>query len=64
MSYTQSGITRMIDALESELGFKILVRSNKGVTITENGRQMLPAFREIVAAQRNAEELAAGGPRI
>ena len=58
MGYTQSGITRMIDTLERELGFKILVRSNKGVTLTENGKTMLPLFREIVLACRNAEELA------
>ena len=58
MGYTQSGITRMIDTLERELGFKILVRSNKGVALTENGKTMLPLFREIVLACRNAEELA------
>ena len=45
LGYTQSGITRMINALESELGFPLFVRQKKGVVLTENGKTMLPAIR-------------------
>jgi len=57
LGYTQPGITRMINTLEEELGFKLFVRTKKGVSVTGNGAIMIPAFREIVRAQRVAEEL-------
>ena len=57
LGYTQSGITRMINALESELGFSLFVRQKKGVVLTENGKSMLPAIRDIVRANRRAEEM-------
>jgi DNA-binding transcriptional LysR family regulator len=59
LGYTQSGITRMIRALEEELGFPILLRRKGGVELTENGKLMLPAFREIVRAEENAAQLGA-----
>ena len=59
MGYTQPGITRMIDALEAELGFALLLRTKKGVSLTPNGERMLPFFREIIRTQRMAEETGA-----
>ena len=59
MGYTQSGITRMIESLEQELGFPLLIRNKKGVRMTENGHLMLPAIREIVKADQKAEQLVA-----
>ncbi len=57
LGYTQPGITRMIRSLEAETGFPLLVRSPRGVVPTENGKAMLPLFREIVRARQSAEEL-------
>lgn len=56
LGYTQPGITRMIHALEDECGFILLSRTVKGVAATENGKRLLPYFREIVRAQKNALE--------
>ena len=56
MGYTQPGITRMIHSLEQEVGFKLLVRSKRGVVPTANGQEMMPALREVVRAERVAEE--------
>lgn len=56
LNYTQSGITRMIRALENELGYEVFFRSRHGVTLTENGKAMLPMFTEIVRAHNNAKE--------
>ena len=56
LGYTQPGITRMIRSLEEEAGFTLFVRSSKGVVPTANGRTMIPIFREIVRAQKSAEE--------
>lgn len=59
LGYTQSGITRMLSTLEDEVGFPLFVRSKKGVLLTENGKAMLPLFREIVRAQQNARQFSA-----
>lgn len=56
LHYTQSGITRMIRALENELGYEVFFRSKRGVSLTENGKAMLPLFAEIVQAHNNAKE--------
>lgn len=56
LGYTQPGITRMIRSLEAEVGFPLLVRTARGVTPTANGRAMEPLFREVVRAERSAEE--------
>ena len=42
---TQSGITQAMNALEAELGFKVLSRTNRGVTLTESGAKILPTLR-------------------
>lgn len=52
LDYTQSGITRMISSLEEELGFPLFIRSRRGVRLTENGKEMLPLFRELRRAQQ------------
>lgn len=57
MGYTQPGITRIIHSLENECGFPLLARTPKGVQLTENGKSLLPYFREIVRAQKSMEEL-------
>jgi len=54
---TQVGVTRLIAGLEEELGFSLFSRSKKGVVLTENGKLMLPAFRELVYAGKNVEQL-------
>lgn len=59
LGYTQPGITRMINSLEEELGFPLLMRTKRGVTLTPNGKQMLPLLREIVRSHRMAEETSA-----
>ena len=59
LGYTQSGITRMINSLEAELGFALLLRTKRGVEPTENGQLMVPYFREFVRAQQNILDLGA-----
>jgi len=46
MGYTQSGVTQMINSLETELGITLLVRTNKGAVLTNSGKALLPFFRE------------------
>ncbi|MDL2059780.1 LysR family transcriptional regulator [Mesosutterella sp. AGMB02718] len=53
---SQPGVTKLIRSLEKELGFSLLYRTPHGVQPTENGKELTPLFRNIIRAQRNAEE--------
>lgn len=48
LGYTPSGITHMMDALESGVGFKLLERGRFGVRLTQEGQRLLPLFRKLV----------------
>ena len=52
LGYTQSGLTHMMNTLEDELGFSILVRGYFGVKLTPGGERIIPKIRELV----NCEE--------
>lgn len=45
---TQPALTFALDALEKELGFKLLIRSHQGVMLTPNGEQLLRDSKEIL----------------
>ena len=40
---TQSAVSHSLDTLERELGFPLLKRGRAGVTLTNEGEQLLPA---------------------
>jgi DNA-binding transcriptional LysR family regulator len=50
LGYTPSGVTHMMNALESELGIALLHRTRSGVTLTSAGRDLIGPLRELVAA--------------
>lgn len=56
MGYTQSAVTQMIRSLEQELGVVLLIRSNKGVRLTEAGRILLPIVRDELRCERRLRE--------
>ena len=47
LNYTQSGISRAIEALEKSVGFQVLSRGRGGVHLTREGEELLPSMREI-----------------
>lgn len=57
MGYTPSGITRMVNALENEVGFPMLIRNHQGVTLNEDGKRMIPFIREMVYQNEKAMQL-------
>jgi DNA-binding transcriptional LysR family regulator len=59
MGYTPSGITRMIDALEVEVGFPLVNRKRSGVTPTKEGTDLMPLIRAFVQSGKNIAEHAA-----
>jgi len=48
LGYTTSGISRMMQALEEEEGFPLLVRSRGGVAPTEAMKKLAPVYRELI----------------
>lgn len=46
--YTQSAISKMMNSLESEIGFPLTTRSNQGITLTPEGERALPMIRKLV----------------
>lgn len=57
ISYTQSGISHMIKALERELGFPLLIRNRTGVEATEDCKSILPTIRKMVYWNEQLEQI-------
>ena len=45
---SQSNVSNSIKALEEELGIQIFLRTKKGVSVTEEGREFLSYANEII----------------
>ena len=56
LNLTQGAVSKHVRALERETGLVLLHRSNRGVTLTDAGEQLLAAARELVEAHERAEE--------
>ena len=50
-SYTPSAFSHMADALEEELGIKLLKRTSKGVSLSEEGEKILDKLDAIISAE-------------
>ncbi|WP_164914436.1 LysR family transcriptional regulator [Aminipila luticellarii] len=56
LGYTQSGLSHMMNALESDCDLKLMMRDRSGVRITADGQQLLPYFQTICNGQHNLSE--------
>lgn len=56
LGYTQSGLTRALNALESQFGFKLLRRDRNGVQLTAEGQFLLPHIKTVLYDQYRLEE--------
>ena len=45
LGYTQAGLTHMMNRLEKEIGITLLQRTKSGVTLTPDGKKLLPLIR-------------------
>lgn len=54
--YTQSAVSQLVKALETELGVSLLVRGKNGVRLTPEGEYLLPGMSQIVAGERSLFE--------
>ena len=51
LGYTQAGIKYIVDAMEEEAGLKFFAREYGGVSLTENGKDILPWVRQLKGSQ-------------
>lgn len=59
LGYTQSGMTHIMNSLESELGLTLLIRSKSGVRLSDAGRELLPAMEALLRAADDFDDAAA-----
>ena len=52
LGYSQSGLTHMMNALEQEIGFPLLLRDHRGVRLTAQGQQIYPTIQQLLAVHR------------
>jgi len=57
-SYTPSAMSHIMDALETELGIKLLKRTHQGVELTEGGQQMKEKFEKLLEAEKEVYDTA------
>ena len=50
LGYTQSAMTHLVSKLEAELGCTLLLRSSKGVCLSEEGEHLLPYIHGVINA--------------
>ena len=55
LGYTQSGLTHMMNSLEKDIGFTVLVRGRGGVRLTPAGQRILPMVRDCLASSSALE---------
>ena len=58
LGYTQSGLSRMINSLEEEMGIKVIERDRNGVRLTPEGEILVPYIRGVISAQSSLEQAA------
>lgn len=56
LSYTQSGVSHAIAAMEREAGCTLFHRSKTGVTLTENGKALLPLVQDLINRQHSLNQ--------
>lgn len=55
LGYTQSGLTHMMNSLEKDIGFTVLVRGRSGVQLTPAGQRIFPLVQECLASSAALE---------
>jgi len=50
VGYTQSGLTHLVDSMEKEMGVKLIKRDSHGISLTEQGKKLMPSIREYLRA--------------
>ncbi len=52
LGYTQAGLSHMMKSLESELGITLLQRGKFGIKLTDEGKRLMPLFKELAVIDK------------
>ena len=58
LGLTQSAVSHAISRLEKEFGFSVIHRNRTGVTLTEDGQEMLIEMRKVLSAEEHLQQAA------
>lgn len=56
LGYTQSGMSHMMQSLEEEVGFPLMVRTSSGIIPNNEGEMLLPIIRELLNTGESLEQ--------
>ena len=56
LGYTQSYLTQIMKSFEEEVGFPLLVKTNRGVEPTQEARLLMPAMRRIIESEEQFDQ--------
>ena len=56
LGYTQSGITQMMKNLELEVGFPLFNKTNHGISLTSESKELIPSIRALIAADESVKQ--------
>jgi len=56
LGYTQSGISHMMQSLEDEVGFPLMVRTSSGIMPNTEGELLLPTIRHLLNTNETLEQ--------
>ncbi|MHA8138263.1 LysR family transcriptional regulator [Lactobacillaceae bacterium Scapto_B20] len=59
LDVTPSAVSHAINQLEKFLGFSVFIRSRSGITLTADGKAVLPIIQDIINNQHRLEQEAA-----
>ena len=57
LSYSPSGVSQLIGALEADLGLSLLIRTRRGVSLSPAGEALLPAIRALLQQEERIFQL-------
>lgn len=57
LGYTTSGVSQLINTFEGDMGFPLLIRTNKGVTPTDDALKIIPVLREILLQEEKLYQI-------
>lgn len=56
LGYTQSYLTQLMKAFEDEVGFPLLIKTNRGVEPTQEARALLPSMRRLLEIEEQFDQ--------
>lgn len=56
LGYTQSGMSHMMQSLEDEIGFPLMIRTSAGIKPNNEGELLLPTIRQLLSTNEALEQ--------